>query len=143
LKTIYIIDEQDSYREGLKHLLQIKLPDIEIKTFSLKDKRKLFNSLELPDLVIIDPCYGNSLDIINYFAEKNVKISLLTLTYDKCLIEFLIDKEISGFLIKGMETKEFIKSIINILAGRMYIHHEVAHVLIRVLKEMLPKKVLT
>ncbi|MDC3424390.1 hypothetical protein NC797_07700 [Aquibacillus sp. 3ASR75-11] len=128
---ILVIDEQDSFREGVRNLLEIRLPSYSViaSDFELES----YSDLEtMPDLVIVDPFLKGelSLPVIDFFIDKGVKIVLLSMEADKENILILLKRDIQGFLMKDMSTTDLVNYTYNMLSGERYIHPFVANILL-------------
>ncbi|MGN7299465.1 hypothetical protein [Ferdinandcohnia sp. SAFN-114] len=131
--NLFVYDNQLTYREGVKHLLEIKIPKCKVEVFGDIDKKELQTMDSFPDLVIVDPTFGyeKTLRIIDFYVENGVKVVLLS-SYEKDRekVLTLLQKNISGYLVKTMETTDLLKYLKTILNGGRYIHPIVANVLL-------------
>lgn len=131
--NLFVYDNHLTYREGVKHLLEIKIPNCKVSVFGDIYKKELEAMNILPDLVIVDPTfrYEKTLHIIDFYVEKEIKVVLLS-SYerDREKVLTLLQKDISGYLVKTMETTDLLKYLNSILNGGRYIHPIVANVLL-------------
>jgi len=131
--NLFVYDTQLTYREGVKRLLEIKIPDCKVEVFGDIDEIELKEVDRLPDLVIVDPtfCYEKTVRIIDFYAEKGIKVVLLS-SYEKDreIVLTLLQKDISGYLVKTMNTTDLLKYLKTIINGGRYIHPIVANVLL-------------
>ena len=140
MKRIWLIDEQDNYREGVKILLEMRLKSCSVETFRFISYADYENSKRKPDLVIVDPAVENHAHLkrIDTLLEKNMPVVFLSLENDRNKILLYLRKNISGYLTKSMATKDLVESIDGILAGNRYIHPSVGTVLLDAFHSNIP-----
>lgn len=130
MKKVLIIDDQVTYRNGVKHLLEIKFPELVIETANCLSPDELEG---IPDLVIVEPntSFEHSLLLIDFLIATHSKVVILS-TPDKGKKRMLtlLKRNIQGFLLKNMRTDELLNCIQTILSGNRYIHPQVANVLL-------------
>lgn len=131
--NLFVYDKQLTFREGVKHLLEIKIPNCKVEVFGDINEKELLNLEKLPNLVIVDPTFGyeETLRLIDFYVEKGIKVVLLS-SYEKDRekVLTLLQKNISGYLVKTMDTIDLLKYLKSILNGDRYIHPIVANVLL-------------
>ncbi|MFC0273596.1 hypothetical protein ACFFIX_19580 [Metabacillus herbersteinensis] len=133
MPSIYVFDEQVNFREGIKNLLEIKIHKCNVSTFNNGIEKRIIENNEIPDLVLIDPTslYEESLELIDYFISKRVKVVLLSsLDTNTDRILLLLKKKLSGYLLKSMKTSDLLGYIGEILLDKRYIAPSIAIVLL-------------
>lgn len=132
--NIIIVDNHLSYREGLKHLLEINLPNCCVEVLSFHETSVIFNHERITDLLIIDPFLDKkkSEKIIDKSLRENTKVVLLTSDICKEIDTMLfLKKSIHGFLFKGSRTSSLISVLISMMKDDVkYIEPAVANILI-------------
>lgn len=122
-KTIYLIDDETLFREGIKNILSIYFP-FDIRSYSSATFKEIH---PFPDYILFDPnlTHANSKDIYDFFAGTQTKIILLASELKAEDILTAADVGVSGYLLKNNDdTDSLVKAIRIILEGEMYYHYK-------------------
>lgn len=129
MADILIVDKKDSFREGIKSIIEMKFG----RSFSIQsgDFSELFEicySRRKPPALIITEYTGGEEEenCLKRFKEKGTKIVLLLL--DPTQVKSVDVSLFDGFLVKNMKTSELIRVLQQVLEnGKVYVHPAVGY----------------
>lgn len=129
---ILIADDHELFLKGLEFILQENLQNIEI-TFA-QNYTEIFSILEQKtvfDLVITDLAMpgANWLDAIKkiHSALPETPIIIISAVFDKTILQQTLDIGVSGYIPKTASNNLIISAINLVLAGGVYIPHELLY----------------
>lgn len=128
---IYIISKHEEFRIGLKRLLEITIPSVEIKTCNKVPEESVSES----SIVITEPLFENNdrqyIEKWKRFTlENRIKVCvILENSSDEQVLE-LLNYQIHGVLFKSMPTDELIRGIKQVIEGGYYIPSNVGKILL-------------
>ncbi|PGT83271.1 response regulator transcription factor [Bacillus sp. AFS040349] len=134
MTEILVIGSHISFLEGFKNLLEIQINHCRVEIFTFKNSEDCFYLDYSPDLVIFDPVeehFDYAVELIDRFLSQKTKVIILsTGDHSKEKILDLLEKQISGYLLKSMKSIDLLCNIKQILKGDRYIHPTIANVLL-------------
>lgn len=129
---ILIADDHELFLKGLEFILQENLQNIEIT--SAQNYTEIFSILEqknLFDLVITDLAMpgANWLEAIKkiHTALPETPIIIISAVFDKTILQQTLDIGVSGYIPKTASNNLIISAINLVLAGGVYIPHELLY----------------
>lgn len=129
-KRIFIVDDHPIVRKGLIQVIN-KQKNMET-CGSAADAASALSFLEKdkPDLLILDISLENSngLDLLKDISARNENIPVLVLSMhdENVYAERALNAGARGYIMKQRVTKELIKAILTVLAGKIYLSDEVS-----------------
>ncbi|MBR5599584.1 MAG: response regulator transcription factor [Alphaproteobacteria bacterium] len=129
---ILIADDHELFLKGLEFILEQNLQNTEITT--AKDYNQIFSTLETTknfDLIITDLAMPgeNWLTAINKIHNTlpDTPIIIISAVFDKELLQQTLDIGVAGYIPKTANNNLIISAINLVLAGGMYIPHELLY----------------
>jgi two-component system, NarL family, response regulator LiaR len=126
---IYIVDDHNLFREGLKFLLSNQKNISEV--YEAEDGESFIKSLSVvkPDLALVDiELPGMNGIEATYKAlqlQPELKILALTMYTEESYYLNMIEAGAKGFLLKNSNFQEVVKAIDEVNSGRNYFSHEI------------------
>lgn len=133
-REIWIVDEKEYFRKGLKNLVELYYPGNNVVEMDFESFKKAYHAYRdnYPNLIIMTPINENE---NTYFLEKakqqGTKLVLMA-QQTKEIFYFRSLELYDGFLLKNMTTKQLInvlKSIVN--DNDVYVHPDIGYELLR------------
>ena len=129
---ILIADDHELFLKGLEFILEQNIQNAEIKTAqSYTDIFNILNTTKDFDLVITDLAMpgANWLTAINniHTTLPDTPIIIISAVFDKELLQQTLDIGVSGYIPKTASNTLMISAINLVLAGGMYIPHELLY----------------
>lgn len=129
-----IITHRKRYRDGLKLLLNIAIPYLNVNTANSFLKVNCHNY----SFLIVEPLFNNlndipkNIDTIAELSNKGIRICLLVDNISDIQLLNLLENPIIGVLFKKMKTSEIISAVENIMKGIYFIPPKVGKLLLDV-----------
>jgi DNA-binding NarL/FixJ family response regulator len=129
---ILIADDHELFLKGLEFILEQNIPNAEIKTAqSYTDIFNILNTTKNFDLIITDLAMpgANWLTAINsiHSTMPDTPIIIISAVFDKELLQQTLDIGVSGYIPKTASNNLMISAINLVIAGGMYIPHELLY----------------
>lgn len=133
---VILYDQQRLYLHSMKALLNQSALTKNFKVETCDSFKKVEESnLDENDILILNSMGLNSLELIRqveYFMQVNPKLKIIvhTMNADAKSIKRIFDKGIKGFLGSGADSEEFLASIKEVSAGKVFINTDVKNLLL-------------
>lgn len=130
MTTIMIVDDHQLYREGLRHILNedVSLNVTHVTTVSASVIEEL--KKHEPQVVFVD---GNSQNkemleemLVYLSGRQQIQVALLSDFTSNHELAKAIKRNVVGFLLKDMDSAEFITAVKNLSVGNAYIHPQIS-----------------
>lgn len=136
--TILLIDDHPMLRNGVKQLINT-MPDFQVvgETGHGNEGITLAEQLE-PDIILLDINMNdvNGLDILRHLRAKNIssRIIMFTVSDDREDIITALKTGADGYLLKDMEPEDFLKSLQEVMNGKLMMDGAVSHIILNYMR---------
>lgn len=136
---VALCDDQNLFREGLKHILQA-YPEVEIVA-ETSDGAALIEAIPLfdPQVILLDYTMPGmdgfeTMQIIKKDS-PDLKVIILTMHYDEQLMVYMMKNGADGYLLKDEDSQTVMEAIRTVLTGSAYFPQYVAEALLKELQK--------
>jgi two-component system, NarL family, response regulator NreC len=140
---ILLADDHKILREGLKALLD-KEPNLEIVGEAEDGRSTVRLAKELaPDVIIMDISMPllNGIEAAHQIMTENsnIKIIALSMFGDQPFVKGMLQAGAMGYILKHSASRELLKAIHDVVAGRVFLSSAIAGVVVKDYKRPVPK----
>lgn len=134
-KKIIIVEDHSIFREGLKKIIH-EMDDLELVGEAVNGKEFLeLLKKSTPDIVLMDIVMpvmdGMEATDLALSANPSLKILVLSMFGEEDYVYSMIDKGISGFILKTSDVEDFKRAIRRVIQGQQYYSEEIMAILIK------------